>query len=177
MELSIPLNKINIQNIYFTDKKKNIIVDGDFIKLLYSTNVFEMNGLYILFELDKTSRQDMRQDIRQGQIQGHDQNWIQIPNRTRRVYSFNLSSKENMDSIEQLCKIEHNIIKRYIMSNCPSKTPSYILKNQLLSGSIKYHSEYKDNGQISDTIKTVLKISGVWESTTNVGITMKFILR
>lgn len=160
MEVSIPLNKINIQNIYFTDKKKNIIVDGDFIKILYSTNIFEMNGLYILFELEKK-----------------EQSWTQIPNRIRRVYSFNLSSKENMDSIEQLCKIEHNIIKRYIVSNCPSKLPSYILRNQLLSGTIKYHSEYKDNGKISDKIKTILKISGVWESPTNVGITMKFILQ
>ena len=85
MEVSIPLNKINIQNIYFTDKKKNIIVDGDFIKILYSTNIFEMNGLYILFELEKK-----------------EQSWTQIPNRVRRVYSFNLSSKENMDTIEHL---------------------------------------------------------------------------
>jgi hypothetical protein len=160
MEVSIPLNKINIQNIYFTDKKKNIIVDGYFIKILYSTNIFEMNGLYILFELEKK-----------------EQSWTQIPNRTRRMYSFNISSKENMDSIEQLCKIEHNIIKQYIINNCPSKTPSYILRNQLQSGCIKYHSEYKDAGKTSDKIKSVLKISGVWESNTNVGITMKFILQ
>ena len=171
MELSIPLNKINTQNIYFTDKKKNIIVDGDFIKILYSNEFFEMNGLYILFHLENTPRI----------IQ--EQNWVQIPNRTRKIYAFNVNSKESIETIDNLCKIEHNIIKRYIMTNCPSKTPSYILKTHLMNGIIKYNSEYKEigyaGGESSPTkqyCKTILKISGVWETATNVGITMKFIL-
>ena len=187
MELSIPVNNINTQNIYFTEKKKNIIVDGDFIKILYSTEIFEMNGLYILIAFDslqfcafsKTSRFS-EPDL---------SNWTQISNRTtqsslRRIFTFNIRSKINMEIIERLCQIEHDIIDRYIASNCPSKIPSYILKPQLLGGTIKYHSEYKhDDGRQnmntpydSRNTKTILKISGIWETATSVGITMKFIL-
>jgi hypothetical protein len=188
MELSIPVNNINTQNIYFTEKKKNIIVDGEFIKILYSTEVFEMNGLYILIEFDslqfcafsKTSRFTDTTDMN---------NWTQSQNRStqsipRRIFTFNTRSKINTELIEILCQIEHDIIERYIASNCPSKIPSYILKPQLLGGTIKYHSECKYDDRRQNTnasfdfrnTKTILKISGIWETTTSVGITMKFIL-
>jgi len=56
---------------------------------------------------------------------------------------------------------------------------SYILKTQLLSGVIKYNSDNKLARQsFADIYKErcMLKISGVWETATNAGITMKFIL-
>jgi len=37
--------------IFFTEKKKNIIIDGIFTKILYSTPYFTMTGLYIQFQI------------------------------------------------------------------------------------------------------------------------------
>ena len=274
MEVSIPANEVNTQNIYFADKKKNIIVDGDFIKILYSTESFEMNGLYIFVELEqqyihsghyptlslplcprsgiartpsrvaeqsnfafsylrrsdiapalhKSSSSDSFsfapgqmcltpfhiadaqsercKDTLQCSSNDDQANWIQITsnrnNTTKRVILFNPMSLENIALINRLCQIEQNIIERYIRTYCPFKTTSYILKNQLMNGIIKYHSEnvhigtkeqhhqwFKSasfdsimnmNCPMKPKERFILKISGVWETATNVGITMKFIL-
>jgi len=280
MEVSIAANEINTQNIYFADKKKNIIVDGDFIKILYSTEAFEMNGLFIFVELftarSKSDSECGDEEIRNRYIRREysadsllihggskmerifrpvsfadlssasddfsymggsddsterrnisDQNWIQITNNRnsntaphKRIILFNPVSLENIALINRLCEIEQSIIERYIKTYCPFKTASYILKNQLMNGTIKYHSEnvhirnretrpqpqsapfYPLNIQkcmfpakqimsvsgesagFDSFIKNgrpkierfILKISGVWETATNVGITMKFIL-
>jgi len=217
MELSIPINNINPHNIFFADKKKNIIVDGDFIKIVYSTDSFEMNGMYVLVELEPLhnntsfppnhsvnrsknfvsligqgtygldySRHDGQMDARRElTITGSGGEWTQITHKMhtltpKRTISFNPASKENIGSIERLCQIEHEIVNRYIASFCPTKIASYVLRTQLVSGTIKYHSEDRPclrNGSVySAKDKCILKISGVWETATNVGITMKFIL-
>ena len=237
MEISVPMNEINTRNIYFGDKRKNIIVDGDFIKIVYSTDSFEMNGLYILTEfgtINHTKRQDPIYIEDQSAVKlGLDNNgtkkpfailsemevvrglykrdnedsssshlvqaetrmeneWVKIVSKNsittpKRNINFNISTKENARVIEQLCQIETDILDRYTASNCPLKTASYVLKNQLLSGLIKYHSENyavesplhsKTNSIFEPQLKEecILKISGIWETATNVGITMKFIL-
>jgi hypothetical protein len=194
MELSIPVHTVNPQNIYFTEKKKNIIVDGDFTKILYSTDVFEMNGLYIFIKFETSncpptaSRTYEDETSLKDRAPNQNQNWIQMNRVVRRTFSINFRSTNNLELIERLCKMERNIIDRYIVNHCPSKTASYILKSQLLSGTIKYHSEYKDMTKRVDcsddaillggggTCKTILKISGIWETASSVGITMKFIL-
>ncbi len=182
MEISVPLNNVNTQNIYFSEKKKNVVVDGDFIKILYSTSGFEMNGLYILLGIE-TQKDPVSS------------NWMQMPVRntpltSKRVITFDPYSETNLKLINKLCEIEHDIIERYILNKCKSKYPSYILKPNLLCGTIKYHSEHKEikprtiypvhkTGTWGDkhiTERLILKISGIWETNTNVGITMKFIL-
>ena len=194
MEVSVPLNSVNMQNIYFAEKKKNVIVDGDFIKIIYSTSGFEMNGLYILFGIE--TLKDTFSTA-----------WTQTPVRSpqltsKKIITFDPYSEINFKLISRLCEIEREIIERYILNKCKSKYPSYILKTQLLCGTIKYHSEYKEvtsksyssqmnyhplreniypvyrmgiRGNKNTTERLILKISGIWETNTNVGITMKFI--
>ena len=223
MEISVPVNEINTRNIFFGEKRKNIIVDGDFVKIVYSTDSFEMNGLYILIEFrlaNYIKRLDLIQDepyrdIRTGKfgisnLNGEVHNamyalekqngfnlsedtngeWVKIVNKLsippKRNIILHILTKDNMWIIDQLCQIETEIVDRYIASNSPLKKASYVLKNQLLSGSIKYHYENvvvdspfraKDDF-ICNPMKEecILKISGVWETSTHVGITMKFIL-
>jgi hypothetical protein len=231
MELSIPVNKIDTRNVYFMEKKKNVIVDGDFVKILYSTAEFEMNGLYIFAEFAKNAflcesgvQGLIRNEITQ---EKKCQNWTRIQSKQsatlhqKKYIVFNPSSFENAGLIELLCQIERSIIERYIQQNCPNKIASYMLKTQMANGIIKYHSENKlvEFGQFPQRSKTevtsvgieglsiqtvettsvvhlsrrenacddelsffckttdrvILKISGVWETTTHVGITMKFI--
>jgi hypothetical protein len=55
MNISIDLQKIYLSNIYFLDKKTNVIMDGNFSKILYSNEWFTMNGLYVLFPIETLS--------------------------------------------------------------------------------------------------------------------------
>ena len=110
---------------------------------------------------------------------------------TKHAIMMNPVSIENQTTIKTLCQIEQDIVKRYIASYCPSKTATYILRTQLMGSTIKYHSEnvmirrqspakqvYNDYScnTTNSVEKFILKISGLWETATNVGITMKFIL-
>ena len=235
MELSIPIDFINPTNVYFVEKKKNIIVEGDFVKVVYSTDSFEMNGVYIAIdfctfqksacgiksvpsshrlwtEVNPENECEFRaisgrevegDDTRRQNESSSDKSWIQIVNKvtqnrdfssqkraddtentkidisrnTKKIITFDPNSKDNKLLIEKLCKFEHDIIKRYIEENCPKKTATYILKNQLMTNTVKYHSENKELGKKTNNIeRCILKVSGVWETATNVGITMKFTL-
>jgi hypothetical protein len=228
MELSIPIESINQQNIYFVEKKKNIIVEGDFVKVIYSTESFEMNGVYIAIDFCAFSRGgsyglvpnkiDIPEQIpsRIDGLCGYslrieneqlDKSWTQIVNKisynretpdytgsrkrvedadnikidtsriTKKLVFFDPNSKENRLLVEKLCKFEHDIIKRYIDENCPKKMATYILRNQLMTNTIKYHSENREISKKSNNVeRCILKVSGLWETSTNVGITMKFTL-
>ena len=268
MEVSVPIHLINAHNIYFTERKKNVIVEGDFTKIIYSNDSFEMNGLYITLDFlhhttlpfdishsDDTVFSDYYQNIKgsanktrsvsqiddgsrsltemnsnsnlfdffrrgfseeyEGEnkrsacapLEDYSNGWevckkpvrmsMRIPSHipmkrfitdpqtdpksrsyAKRIIAINLSSRENMRLIEKLCEIENAIIERYISEHCPSKIATYILKSQLLGGTIKYHSETtaKTHRQKNGSDHFILKISGVWETSSNVGITMKFIL-
>ena len=126
------------------------------------------------------------QSFQRGSSDSLDHSWTQIASRSnvhvKRIITFDPFSQNNVRLIDRLCTVEREIIERYISEYCPLKTASYSLKNQLMSGTIKYHSENKEiehtSGMTTHNIKEkcILKISGVWETTTNVGITMKFIL-
>jgi hypothetical protein len=51
----------NIHNVYFLEKKKNTVINGNFTKLVYSTNYFTMNGLYFTLPfLCKTKKQSYK---------------------------------------------------------------------------------------------------------------------
>ena len=73
----------------------------------------------------------------------------------------------NDDEIKRLCKIENEILNR---ADIYGKTRRYHLSNQLNSGFIKIiHQTYPDN------INIILKISGIWETQTDYGLTYKFV--
>jgi hypothetical protein len=135
MELSIPIDRVNANNIFFVDKKKNIIVEGEFVKIVYSTEFFEMNGLYILVEFESSPNASSHSTIfptKKHDVDSFD-SWIQIVNRNlynaptklnnrlsaidtvrmvKHVYSFD-SNKHKL-LISKLCCIESTIIERYI---------------------------------------------------------------
>ena len=48
MTLVLNSGNINIENIHFLEPKKNIIIDGNFTKILYADDDVSINGIYIL---------------------------------------------------------------------------------------------------------------------------------
>jgi hypothetical protein len=52
MNIIINQSNFNIQNVFFTDTKNNIMMDGIFKKIIYSNHAILLNGIFI--ELPKT---------------------------------------------------------------------------------------------------------------------------
>ena len=127
-------------SIFFTEKKKNIIIDGIFTKILYSTAYFTMAGLYIHFQLCSKFSTDG--------LSPHD-NKSSKDNATHKTYiQFNSSTESNKFQIESICEIETKILQLYSQTQLihQTKNPVYGLKTQLYSGSIRSHSEYINSG-------------------------------
>ena len=77
--------------------------------------------------------------------------------------------KRNNSTILFLLHIENNILARCAISN---KTPRRKLSEQLRNGFLKI---FTLNGDCGSHYPILLKISGVWESETEFGITFKFV--
>ena len=45
----LPHKRITMNGVFFSDKKKNIIMDGTFTKIQYSESFFTMNGIFVYF--------------------------------------------------------------------------------------------------------------------------------
>ena len=164
MNLLLYINNINLSQIYFLDKKKNIIMDGVFTKIVYSNNCMSMNGIYIDFPI---------KNIMTNRI--HSKNILQ------------LDTISNKDLFQKLFDIEKQLLSYYIQYFSPShsdfqtsekynhtqnKNIVYTLKNQLQTGFIKYYKEYECS---SKPYSLYIKISGIWENQNDIGITFKII--
>lgn len=76
--------------------------------------------------------------------------------------------EEHMSQIEQIQAIEDNLLKKYKTN----KIPFYKIVEQLKSGFIKIF----DDLDKETTCSVVLKISGIWETAFNYGLTYKFVI-
>lgn len=164
MNLLLNIHQFNLSNIYFLDKKTNMIMDGVFTKIRFSTNCVSMNGLYIELPMKNIM--------------------------TNKVYSKNiiqLDTINNKDLFQKLIDIEKQLLQYYIQyfsqsqngfqSNdlcnpIQNKTIVYTLKNNILSGAIKYYNIYDSHYKPG---LFYIKISGIWENKLEIGITFKII--
>jgi len=134
------------------DVKNNIIMEGNFSKIVYSNDLFTINGIYIDFPIKINS-------------------FNKVSNKN--VMCFDVLT--NMDIIQKLSNIEKNIIDCYKKHyNIDNKLSSNILCKQLQNGMLKYYSD--DYGFYSKKISDFyIKISGIWDNHNEIGITYKLI--
>jgi len=140
------LDQYDDNNIFFCEPiKNNIMNDGNFIRILYSSINFTLNGIYLLINIH---------DI--------------ICEKYYMKYkcTFNVSSHKDM--IDNLKVIEEDILKKYEIKD---KVAQFKIYEQLKNGNIKIFSEVNNKSSAS----FILKISGIWETQTNYGLTYKFI--
>jgi DNA mismatch repair protein MutS len=78
-----------------------------------------------------------------------------------------LAYEHNNEIIQNVKIIEENILKKLDIQN---KIPQYKIYEQIKCGNIKIFNEINKN-----TCSFILKISGIWETFNNYGITYKFI--
>ena len=152
MQLSIPVQEVNIDNVYFVDKKNNMVVaDGDFSKILYSSPDFVMNGLSIMCDFSN-----------KGLVGGGSA----IASPTGFIPKKTIAANPHIHTtriIERLCSIESDILTQYIRDFAPKKTASMCIRTYILRAQLENYSRY------------ILKISGIWETKTNVGITVRIV--
>ena len=85
------VDNISNDNIYFTDEIENTVIeDSTFIKILYSTTDFIMNGLYIHIPLKINSTELHYKKIK-----------------------YNFDSHANYNVIEKMVQLENNILIKY----------------------------------------------------------------
>lgn len=154
MNILFTIDDFLLENILFLERKKNVIIDGCFAKIIYSDKYFVMNGLFFEFPLQINI--ETSQNIYNKQC----------------VY-FNSHLQKNLLYITKISEIENSILNYYKKIHGIQKQNSLLLTNQLYNGVFKI---YKEKSQISGlgTKKYVLKISGLWETHNEVGITYKF---
>ena len=158
MNVAISVPNFNVVNSTLLDSKKNIITtDGIFTKIIYSTPLFIMNGIFFYFPITVDN----------------------IINSNGRFFiNFNPNSKNNSVIIRDISNIEEHILDFYKKTNLVDKNKTLLLKNQLNTGNIKVYKDSNDN--LTNTNFTnkqfILKISGIWENKFDFGITYKFIV-
>ena len=147
------IENIDTNHIIICDPIKNSVMQySNFYKIVYSNELISLNGLYILFNLHNI-------------------------NQNKEKILFNYS--DNKTHIDKISEIE-NYILNLIYSN---KNKIYKISELLNNGFIKYcyndssinNINYNNNNKYSNK-SLILKISGLWETKENIGVTFKIIL-
>jgi len=140
------IDQYDENNIYFCDPiKNNIMNDGNFIRILYSTPYIVLNGIYLLIQLNDITLEKYY---------------------NKNKCNFNINTHTNL--IDSLKNIEENILKKLTFVN---KQPQFKVFEQIKNGNIKIFGDFvsKQNNLF------ILKISGIWETHQSYGLTYKFI--
>lgn len=155
MNIVLDIPQYNIFNLFFLEKKQNIIMDGTFTKFIYSNQHFILNSLYLYFpiEIKYLEKTPIKNTIR-----------------------FHPTCDKNIQLINELSKIEFHIIEYYKSLYQCTKATICLLSKQLYNGSLKVYSEsHPSSFSKNYTTNYIIKISGVWETHDEVGITYKLI--
>lgn len=144
MNLVKNISQYNEDNVYFCEPiKNNVMNEGKFIRILYSTHNLVLNGIYLLVHIN-----DITCD------------------KYYNKYKCNFNTIHNKDIIDNIKTIEENILRKIEIK----KIPQFKIYEQLKNGNIKLFNEVNKS-----FCSFILKISGVWETQFNCGLTYKFI--
>ena len=140
------LDQYDENNVYFCEPiKNNVMCDGNFIRVIYSTHNMVLNGIYLLIQLNDIILE-------------------KYYSKCKCIFNVNTHS----ELINNLRIIEENILKKLSFKN---KQPQYKIFEQINNGTIKIFGDV----QSKQNNLFILKISGIWETSQNYGLTYKFI--
>ncbi len=111
------LEQYNENNVYFCEPTNNNIMDGRFIRIIYSTSNFVMNGLYFLINIQFTSTE-----------------------RFHNKYKCVFDPLNQQQLINKIYTIEHEILTKININ----KLPQYKIFRQFANGNIKICCNYPD---------------------------------
>lgn len=152
------------QFLQFTEKKKNAVMDhGTFTNLLYAHAHFTMYGLFLRCRIVVDPPGFMRNDL-----------FVHLAedNSTTVLY-FNPALEDNAAMVQSLIPLEKQVLDSYERIHDTKKNMVYSLAHHLTHGMLRIDNTQQMPSSLQDY---VLRISGVWESDTHVGLTYRFIL-
>lgn len=151
MNVCVNVNDINTRNIYLYEHTKNKVLDNSiFIRTGYSNVLFTLNGIYLYTTFK-----------------------IIGVNKYFRKHKYILDYCCNIELINKLTDIEIMILNTI---NRPELNKILNLKEQLVNSNIIVFDdslEDNDDSQFKNK-ELILKISGIWITNNNCGITFKF---
>ena len=163
-------NEIQLyDNIRFLYAKQNTIMDGDFTKILYSTDCFTMNGLYLLFPavIDKRP--------------------VTKATHINHIRTLIHNNPSNIILTQDFALLETALLTLYNRYHQCEKQFELSLFKQLSNRHIRVYTEQVDRANSpgasrrsldasnASSASLTLKISGIWESHDKVGITYKIV--
>jgi hypothetical protein len=141
------IDQYNNDYVYLCEPiKNNVMNEGNFIRILYSTPLFVMNGISLLVTL-------------------YDINIEKYYNK----YKCTFNTIQHKELIDCLRNIEEGLLRK---CNIKNKIPQYKINEQLKNGNIKL---FLDNNDKLINGNFMLKISGIWETESYYGLTYKFL--
>jgi translation elongation factor EF-G len=151
MNIAVPINDFNINNVFFQDSIKNTIMDNSqFARVVYSTDFFIGNGIFIDFNIP-----------------------VLNIDKSFNKYKCIFDNQVNYNLIQTITKIENELMSK---CNIKDKIPMYRISEQLKNGYIKVAIINNITiGTYLQNIKFIIKISGIWSNELEYGLTYKFI--
>ena len=131
MNIAITAKDLSIDDVFFLDPIKNIIINNSkFIRIIYSNNLLTLNGIYLICNID------------------------------------NKDKYNNHGLLSYIQSLEDNILNKFSKEKIKNyKIREYFYNNFINSVCTKSEENYT---------KYILKISGIWDATNNIGLTFKF---
>jgi hypothetical protein len=149
MNVAININEYDINNLFFNEQNKNN-VDTNFIRFIYSSKIYSLNGVALIFEIKNLKCEKLFNN--------------------KYKYVFNIH--ENYEIIHFIKNLEYNIISQFSSHSFHlHKHPQLKLTDQFNKGEIKIFKN-----EINMTYSFfILKISGIWSSNESYGLTYKIL--
>ena len=150
MNIAVPLDQFNINHVFFQEAIKNTIMnDSNFIRVIYSNDLCMLNGICIEFKLP-----------------------ILQVDKSFNKYKCTFDNKQSSEIIQAIYKLEYDILTKYGGKN---KQPVSRISDQLKNGIIKVTNINSSSMNSSSIINTfIIKISGLWSTELEYGLTYKF---
>lgn len=139
-----------MDNIFFMETKRNVVIDGNFTKLIYSDASVATNGLYI-----------------HAPFLPHNN----YKNNNRTTFYISPMNPINVYTMDHICDIEDKLLKKFKHHFGCGKCAIYSLRDQLSALCFK---TFHEAGVPNNNHTYILRISGIWETASSVGVTFRF---
>jgi hypothetical protein len=185
MILAIDMKNYSLDNVFFNEQQKNYINETNFIRFIYSSNLFSLQGICISmnFSFDISNQYKTFSKDNFSEHNGF------MENKCKCIFSIT----ENSHNIQFIRDLEYNLLKQVHSHHFHiNKIPKYKLYEQFQVGeikickplnkcpfdSIKKTENYELFSLQSNKINNhtiIIKISGIWSSNDYYGLTYKLL--
>jgi len=151
MNITLNPSTFSLSEIFLADKKRNVLINGHFTKILYSNQYLVLNSIYYHIAFASSTIISTENEL---------------------FMQYDICNARNICIIKELSDIEYKLLDYYKhFYNLPVNISTSIEK-RLQYGKIKLYCE--ENYAIAPNTQLVIKISGIWETAHEIGLAIKF---